>query len=73
MNNPLYQQLGGSIPSGMANMQSAMRRFEEFRRTFQGDPRQQIQNLLNTGRVTQSQYNTAVQMAQQFQRMMGWK
>ena len=30
-----------------------------------------VQELLNSGRVTQDQYNQAVQMAQQFQKMMG--
>jgi vancomycin permeability regulator SanA len=38
---------------------------------FQGDPRQQVQQLLNSGKVSQSQYNNAVQMANQLQRMLG--
>ena len=35
-----------------------------------GDPSQMIQQMLNSGRVTQSQYNQAVQMAQQIQQML---
>jgi len=66
MNNPLYQMMGQQMPQN-----SLMQRFQQFRQTFQGDPRQQIQQLLNSGRVSQSQYNQAVQMAQQFQRMLG--
>lgn len=70
MSNPLYQQMGGQMPSGMS---SIMQRFQQFQQMFKGDPRQQVQNLLNSGRVSQAQYNQAVQMAQQLQRMMGGK
>lgn len=73
MSNPLYQQMGNASVPGMNNFQNLMQRFQQFRQTFQGDPRQQVQNLLNSGRVSQQQYNHAVQMAQQFQRMMGGK
>ena len=48
-----------------------MQRFQQFQQMFRGDPRQQIQQLLNSGKVSQAQYNQAVQMAQQMQRMMG--
>ena len=70
MSNPLYQQMGNAMPQGIGNM---LQRFQQFRQSFQGDPRQQIQQLLNSGRVSQDQYNRAVQMAQQFQKMMGGK
>lgn len=71
MSNPLYQQMTGNGP--MNNLQQMMQRFQQFKRTFSGDPQQQVQQLLNSGRITQQQYNNAVQMAQQFQRMMGVK
>ncbi len=35
-----------------------------------GDPNQMIQNMLNSGKVTQAQYNMAVQKAQQIQQML---
>ena len=57
----------------MNNLQQMMQRFQQFKRTFSGDPQQQVQQLLNSGRITQQQYNNAVQMAQQFQRMMSVK
>ena len=38
-----------------------------------GDPNQMIQQMLNTGRVSQSQYNEAVRMAQQIQQMLANK
>ena len=69
MSNPLFQQMGGGQQmGGMGNM---MQRFQQFQSMFKGDPRQQVQQLLNSGKVSQSQYNSAVRMAQQLQRMMG--
>lgn len=47
-----------------------LQRFNQFRQQFRGNPQQQIQQMLNSGKVTQAQYNNAVQMAQQFQRML---
>lgn len=35
-----------------------------------GDPNQMIQQMLNSGRVTQAQYDEAVKMAQQIQGML---
>ena len=70
MNNPIYQQLGNAVPQGMENMQNMIQRFQQFKQSFSGDPRQQVQQLLNSGRVTQAQYNAAVQQAQQLMRLL---
>lgn len=35
-----------------------------------GDPNQMIQQMMNSGRVSQSQYDQAVRMAQQIQQML---
>lgn len=65
MSNPLYQQMNqpGNI----------FQRFQQFQQMFKGDPRQQVQQLLNSGRVTQAQYDQAVKMATEFQRMLAGK
>ena len=68
MSNPLYQQQINQQP-----MNNIIQRFQQFKQTFSGDPRQQVQQLLNSGKVSQQQYNNAVQMANQLQRMMGGK
>lgn len=47
-----------------------IQQFMQFRQNFQGDPKAQIQQMLNSGRITQAQYNQAVQMAQQLQTML---
>ena len=67
MSNPLFEMMGGQM------MNPIMQRFRQFQQMFRGDPRQQVQQLLNSGKVSQGQYNHAVQMAQQLQRMMGIK
>ena len=70
MSNPLMS----GMPQGpMGNVQQLMQRFNQFRQSFQGDPRQQVQQLLNSGKVSQDAYNQAYQMAKQFQQMMGGK
>ena len=35
-----------------------------------GDPNQMIQDMLNSGKVTQAQYDAAVKRAQQIQQML---
>lgn len=52
------------------NITAFMQQFQQFRRTFQGDPRQQIQQMLNSGKITQAQYNQAVQQTNQMVQMM---
>lgn len=68
MNNPLYndfqqQQAGGNI----------LQQFRQFCQGFRGDPQQKIQELMNSGKVSQQQYNGAVQMAQRFKWLLGGK
>lgn len=68
--NPLFNMFGGQsspqmFPFGM------IQQFNQFRQTFQGDPRQQVQNLLNSGQMTQEQFNNLSAMAQQFQQFIG--
>lgn len=71
MSNPIFQQMASQMPQN--GMNGLMQRFQQFQQTFKGDPRQQVQNLLNSGRVSQDDYNRAVQMAQQLQRLIGGK
>lgn len=69
MSNPLFGMMGGNQPQ----MNGLMQRFQQFKQAFTGDPKQRVQDLLNSGRISQQQYNQAVQMAQQLQRIMGGK
>lgn len=68
MSNPLYNELSqNNSGNGFINQ------FMQFKQNFHGNPQEQVQNLLRSGKVSQQQYNRAVQMAQQFQRMLNLK
>lgn len=67
MSNPLFQALGGGMNPQFQNL---MQRFQQFKSTFQGDPQQEIQKMLQSGRISQEQLNKAQQFAQQFQVLM---
>lgn len=54
-----------------ANMAQTMQQFQAFKQNFQGDPRQQVQQMLNSGQITQEQLNQIIPMAQQLYGMMG--
>lgn len=64
--NPLYEQM-----DGQAGQNNFLQKFMQFKQSFKGDPQQQIQQLLNSGKVTQAEYNAAVQKAQMLQKMFG--
>ena len=67
MANPLFNMMGNSQ---FGNMAGIVQQFNRFKQNFQGDPKEQVQALLNSGKISQSQYNQAVQMAQALQAMM---
>lgn len=67
--NSLFNLLGGQqqMQNPMTNMFAQL---NQFRQTFHGDPKQQVQQLLNSGRMSQAQYNQLSQMATQIQNML---
>ena len=75
MTNPLFNMLNGSSQNigPFSNIQNLVNQLNQFRNNFQGDPRQQVQELLNSGKMSQSQYNQLSQTATQIQRMLNGK
>jgi hypothetical protein len=69
MPNPLYKALSGG-GSQNNRMSQFMSEFERFKRSFSGDPRAEIQRLLNSGQMTQEQYNKLAETAKQLSSMM---
>lgn len=63
--NPLYQEQLNNSNNDLIS------RFNQFKQNFTGNPQQQVQQLLNSGRITQEQYNMAVQKANQLQKLLG--
>lgn len=69
MSNPIYNMYGAGKQLG--NLTGLVQQFNQFRRAFQGDPRQQVQELLNSGRVSQAQYDQAVKTAAELRKILG--
>ena len=68
MANYLFNQFGNT-----GQYADLVRQFNQFKKSFSGDPRQQVQQMLNSGKITQQQYNEAVQKANALARMLGMK
>ena len=63
MSNPLFDQYG--------RQNNVLQQFNQFRNSFRGDPKAQVQQMLNSGKITQEQYNQAVQKANMLKNMLG--
>lgn len=65
MMNPFFQ---------LFNTQNQlMTQFQQFRNAFTGNAQQQVQQMLDSGRITKEQYDQAVNMAKQFGGLFGNK
>ncbi len=53
-------------PNNMANLLS---QFNQFRSTFSGNPEQQVKQLLQSGRMSQEQFNQFAQTANQLRQL----
>lgn len=67
MSNPLFQALGGGRNNQFAQL---VQQFQQFRNTFRGDPQQEVQKLLQSGKISQQQLNQLQSAAQQFQALL---
>lgn len=70
MSSPLYQMYGQQPQQQPQQPQNIVSEFMNFRNNFQGDPKTQVMNMLNSGQVSQAEYNQAVQQANQLYSMM---
>ena len=66
--NDLYPWMNQNNPYN-----NFMKQFNEFKKTIHGNPQEQIQQLMNSGKITQAQYNQAVQKANMIKSMFGIK
>lgn len=62
--NPLYEQMQKQQPNDF------MQRFQQFQKSIKGDPQQIVQQMLNSGKISQTQLNNAVQKANQIIKFM---
>ena len=67
--NPLFQIFGQNQNGGMFSP-SVIQQFNNFRSAFTGDPQQQVQNLLNSGQMSQEQFTQLSSMAREFEKLI---
>lgn len=63
MSNPIYGLLNGQ-------QNNLLTQFQQFKQSFNGDPNQTINQMLQSGKVTQEQVNRATQIANQMKGML---
>ena len=62
--NPRYQQMNNQPNSNI------IQRFQQFKQSFSGNPQQIVQQMLDSGKISQERYNQAVQIANQLQNIL---
>lgn len=62
MGNPFMGALGG----GNNNFFQMMQQFQQFRANFKGNPKAEVEKLLQSGAMSQQELNQLQGMAQQF-------
>jgi len=58
MPNPLFNQLQSSVP-----VNPMIKQIMDFQKTFSGNPQQMVQQMLNSGKITQAQVNQYAKQA----------
>ncbi len=82
MSNPLFERfgamMGGNVPGPLQNVSNFMSSFAQFRNGLNGNDtqsrnefaKQQVQQMLNNGQITQEQLNQVMQYAGQIQKFI---
>ena len=65
MANPLYNAMKQNNP-----LEQFAQQAREFQKQFNGNPREEVQKLLNSGEMSQSDFNKYSQIAQQVMQFM---
>ena len=69
MANPLYNMFGNNIP--INPVAKLIQDARQFKKSFTGSPKDEVQRLLNSGQMSQRQFNQFSQIAQQVIQAMG--
>ena len=72
MSSPVFGAMGGNMGNAGGGGPFAMiQQFIQFANGFKGNPQEEVQKLLNSGQMTQEQYNALQSQATQFQQLLG--
>ena len=69
MSNSLFNQFGKQNNQ----LEQIAQQARDFRKQFSGNPRQEVEKLLQTGQLSQADFNRYSQIAQQVAQMMSNK
>ena len=72
MGNSILSNRQPNVPQGQnsAFNPQMIQQFNQFRKTFNGNPQQAVMNLMRQGMITNAQFQQLAQMANQFQNFM---
>nr|DAL60176.1 MAG TPA_asm: hypothetical protein [Caudoviricetes sp.] len=71
MSNPFMAALGGGQMAGpIGGFAKMVQQFNQFKANFKGDPKAEVEKLLQSGAISQDQLNQLQQMAKQFQNLV---
>ena len=72
MGNSILNNRQPNVQQGQNNAfnPQMIQQFNQFRRTFNGNPQQAVMNLMRQGMMTNTQFQQLAQMANQFQNFM---
>lgn len=71
MPNPLFQMLNNApqsmpqVPANDGGFSQMMQEFQQFCNTFRGNAKQEVERLLQSGQMTQQQFQALSQMTNQ--------
>lgn len=67
MANPLYSDFGKVNNN---NFSALVQQVQQIKKTFSGNPKEEVQKLLNSGQLSQQQFNQFAQIANQIMAFM---
>lgn len=59
-----------STPDNLNQMNNLVNQFNQFKSMFTGNPKEQVQQLLQSGRMSQTQFNNLAQTANQLRKLI---
>ena len=72
MGNSILNNRQPNVPQGQNNAfnPQMIQQFNQFRKSFNGNPQQAVMNLMRQGMMTNAQFQQLAQMANQFQNFL---
>ena len=70
LNSQLFNMFGNKQQQANNGLLNIVNQFNQFKQNFSGDPSQRVQQLLDSGQMSQQQFNQLSQAANQLRQML---